>query len=492
MLVKVAALIDEKRTVVDIVHELRENIQSQDIFHVLHILSDWNLIVRDDFDLQTVVHWQRTASANQLRFLCETCEPFLQSLVSIDPFDDFPVFSYAVIATPPVNGSQLNANGVGEQKIYTAGTGFCQQAGVLAALGELAETIGVNWTAGVKTTRATVKQLGPKCIHPRKLMLFSERQYESRERWLRRYGKRHQVPFPVHSDVPLDWVTVTSYPHEKQFFIPAGFGYLNYPHDRDYLVADSNGCATGLTRNEATVAGFLELVERDAVAIWWYNGIIRPAIDMESFNDPELDECVDWMKRHNRLFYALDLTHDYDIPVIAALSVNSETTDIAIGFGANFGYLSALKSAVREMLQVYALKKIIERQMAADGAETLDQSARDFVDWANGNFVKRQPHMRPGGKRKLTAGLQSRMRPGDSTTRLPLCEALCRQKKQQLFTLDVTQPSFKVSVVRTIVPGMRHFRARFAPGRLYEVPVAIGWLSAHTSENDLTERPIPI
>lgn len=492
MLVKVAALIDGNRTVLDIVRELRASAQSQDVFHVLHTLRDWNLIVPDDFDPQTVVCWQRTELANQLRSLCETCGPSLQSLVSINPVDDFPVFSYAAISTPSVNGSEIKENGVDKQEIYSAGSGFTQQAGILATLGELAETIGANWTEGVKITQATVKELGQKCIHPHQLLLFSERQYEKRELWFKRYGKRHQIPFPVQSDVPLDWVTVTSYPDEKQFFIPAGFCYLNYPHDRNYLVADSNGCATALTRTEAIVLGFLELVERDAVAIWWYNRVTRPAIDAEYLNDPDLDECAHWMKRHNRLFYALDLTHDYGIPVIAALSVNCEETDIAMGFGANFNYLSAVKSAVREMLQVYALKRIIERQIAADGVESLDQSARDLIYWANSNFVRSHPHMWPDGKRASTVDLQFLMRPRDSTETLQSCAALCRQKKQQIFILDVLQPSFKVSVVRTIVPGMRHFRARFAPGRLYQVPMAMGWQPAPINENDLTQLPIPI
>jgi len=42
----------------------------------------------------------------------------------------------------------------------------------------------------------------------------------------------------------------------------------------------SNGCAAGNTREEAILQGFLELVERDAAAIWWYGEIRRPAIDL--------------------------------------------------------------------------------------------------------------------------------------------------------------------------------------------------------------------
>jgi ribosomal protein S12 methylthiotransferase accessory factor len=39
--------------------------------------------------------------------------------------------------------------------------------------------------------------------------------------------------------------------------------------------------------------------------------------------------------------------------------------------------------------------------------------------------------------------------------------------------------------MKAIVPGLRHFWARFAPGRLYDVPVALGWLDAPTAEADL-------
>ena len=89
--------------------------------------------------------------------------------------------------------------------------------------------------------------------------------------------------FPFETNVALDWVTVTSYPDKRPYLVPAGYCYLNYPRDRNYIVADSNGCAAAPTRTEAIVSGFLELVERDAVAIWSYNRIPRPGIDIGIF-----------------------------------------------------------------------------------------------------------------------------------------------------------------------------------------------------------------
>jgi oxazoline/thiazoline synthase len=42
-----------------------------------------------------------------------------------------------------------------------------------------------------------------------------------------------------------------------------------------------------------------------------------------------------------------------------------------------------------------------------------------------------------------------------------------------------------VPVARVIVPGLRHFYRRFAPGRLYDVPVKLGWIDRSVRESDL-------
>ena len=51
--------------------------------------------------------------------------------------------------------------------------------------------------------------------------------------------------------------------------------------------------------------------------------------------------------------------------------------------------------------------------------------------------------------------------------------------------LEQTRPDIGMPVARVIVPGMRHFWERFAPGRLYEVPVQMGWRTAPLAETEL-------
>ena len=60
----------------------------------------------------------------------------------------------------------------------------------------------------------------------------------------------------------------------------------------------------------------------------------------------------------------------------------------------------------------------------------------------------------------------------------------------ELLVLDQSRPDIELPVVKVIVPGMRHFWARFAPWRLYDVPVRLGRLPEPTPYEEL--NPIPL
>ena len=60
------------------------------------------------------------------------------------------------------------------------------------------------------------------------------------------------------------------------------------------------------------------------------------------------------------------------------------------------------------------------------------------------------------------------------------------QAGYDFLVLDQTRPDVEVPVVRVLVPGLRHFYRRFAPGRLYDVPVKLGLLDRPRLESELT------
>ena len=70
------------------------------------------------------------------------------------------------------------------------------------------------------------------------------------------------------------------------------------------------------------------------------------------------------------------------------------------------------------------------------------------------------------------------------------CRALVEAKGMEFLALDQTRPDIGMPVARVIVPGMRHFWARFAPGRLYDAPVEMGRRERPLAEADLNPAPV--
>ena len=67
---------------------------------------------------------------------------------------------------------------------------------------------------------------------------------------------------------------------------------------------------------------------------------------------------------------------------------------------------------------------------------------------------------------------------------------IARSKGLEVLMLDQTRADVELNVVKVIVPGMRHFWKRLAPGRLYDVPVEMGWLAQRRTEQEM--NPIPM
>lgn len=65
------------------------------------------------------------------------------------------------------------------------------------------------------------------------------------------------------------------------------------------------------------------------------------------------------------------------------------------------------------------------------------------------------------------------------------CQALVERLGLEMLVLDQTRPDIGLPVVKVLVPGLRHFWPRFAPGRLYDVPVQLGWLPRPLPEEEL-------
>jgi bacteriocin biosynthesis cyclodehydratase domain-containing protein len=316
---------------------------------------------------------------------------------------------------------------------------------------------------------ALLDDLGELAVDPRQCMNFSPSQYRDRERWNTRGVSHNWIPAPFDPDRPIEWVPVWSLSAGVFKYAPAAFCYYNYPAaaDHDFCRANSNGCAAGASLEDAFLQGFLELIERDAVAIWWYNRLSRPAVDLAAFSQPYFHALAEYYGRIGRRLWVLDVTADFFIPTFVAVSEGAATgrPDFILGSGAHFNSGVAIARALTEMNQ--ALPVILDGGVRLTLAERSDDC-----------------FLRPSGSTVDHADLAWPVHE-DLCDDVLACVEAARRRGIDVLVLDQTRPDVGLPVVRVIMSSMRHYWARLAPGRLYDVPVALGWLPAALDEEQM-------
>ena len=242
------------------------------------------------------------------------------------------------------------------------------------------------------------------------------------------------------------------------------------------LAADSNGCAAGNTLEEAIVQGFLELVERDAYAIWWYNRLQRPELDLGQFDDSYVRDLQNQLAQTGRRLWVLDVSSDLGIPTFAAVThwMQNGRENIEFGSGAHFDARIALLRALTELNQFLSLGLM--------GGGTGEKSS---LDGATPLRLEDHPYLTPSGNPMVQPELRSKFGHLDTREQAAACVSIAKRAGLDFLVLDQTRPDIEAPVVRVIVPGLRHFYRRFARGRLYDVPVELGLRDRPLKESEL-------
>ncbi len=358
------------------------------------------------------------------------------------------------------------------------GKGTSRVAAEVSAVCEALERFSGIYRGDEERKRATYAELGNDAIHPSACTLFSEQQYREREEWNRREGKYNWVPEHFDERRPIDWSPVWSLSHDRVKYVPTAYCYFGYPFDgsHDFCRSDSNGNSAGNNLEEAIVHGFLELVERECVALWWYNQVRRPGVDVGSFE-------LDYVRRNQiayesigRSLYVLDVTTARSVPAFAAISQSDDPNqhDHIFGFGAHFDPRLALLRAVTELNQF--LPEVVAREYASCPKSPGDHSflipAADLTPTRCSDFSYRPSK--------------------DLLDDVHGCANLVKQWGMEMLVLDQTRHDVGLPVIKVIVPGMRSWWARFAPGRLYSIPVKLKWLESSLQESQLNPDHISL
>jgi ribosomal protein S12 methylthiotransferase accessory factor len=357
------------------------------------------------------------------------------------------------------------------------GKGSTAEQGEASALMEAIERYsGIFQGDEIRVTRRFKDFSSGEVIRPNDVLLFSDAQY--RQNQLQTVDAAPAMPLPFDPSAEIEWSPVWSLRDERFKYLPTGILYFSYrDHAGIQAFADSNGCAAGNTFEEAIVQGFLELVERDSYAIWWYNRLQRAEVDLGQFDDPYVRDLRIQFAETGRRLWMLDITSDLGIPSFVALAHWNENSQeqIEFGSGAHFNARIAALRAITELNQFLSIGLM-------GGGPNTETSGHE----SSSPFrLQDHPYLMASGNPVVRPDFDSKFGDLDKRDQVIACVRLAKREGLDFLVLDQTRPDIEVPVARVIVPGLRHFYRRFAPGRLYDVPVKLGLRDLRLSEKKL-------
>jgi oxazoline/thiazoline synthase len=385
------------------------------------------------------------------------------------------------------------------------GKGSTAEQGEASALMEAIERYsGIFQGDEIRVTRRFTDFPSGDAILPNDVLLFSDAQYRRDQALTTGRGEAQSdpaeatpVPAPFERSAEIEWSPVWSLRDQRFKYLPTSLLYFFYRGSAAYQVhADSNGCAAGNTLEEAIVQGFLELVERDAYAIWWYNRSPRAAVDLGQFDDPYIRDLRIQLAETGRRLWVLDVTSDLGIPSFVTIAHWTESSQefVEFGSGAHFDARIAVLRAMTELNQFLSIGLMGGRSQNPSSQDSSQDSSQESSQESNLESnpagsrpfrLQDHPYLTPSGTAVVRSDFGSTFRPLDTREQVTACVSLAKREGLDFLVLDQTRPDIEAPVVRVIVPGLRHFYRRFAPGRLYDVPVKLGWRDRPLPENEL-------
>lgn len=151
---------------------------------------------------------------------------------------------------------------------------------------------------------------------------------------------------------------------------------VSFPwHGRSGLFGSSAGCAVASDLPTANQRAAYELIERDAVARWWFGQKTVPPPPSECQN--ALDGV--FVPGTGRRRWLLDLSTENNVPVIAAISTSRAGRGMILGAAAGSNYLSVATRASLELCQMEAAAHLASEKRKTLGVGSLTDVDRLWI-----------------------------------------------------------------------------------------------------------------
>jgi len=177
----------------------------------------------------------------------------------------------------------------------------------------------------------------------------------------------------------FQWMEVEDIVLKEKVLFPAQLIYWNYrifKNESILRLPNTNGAAGGFSREEATLSGIYEIIQRDAFFIFWLNKIPPPRINHATIQNKAIQKIFEGLGRYGLEGYILNTTADINIfsCVFILIDRNKGVAAVTMGGGCGMNIVDAIIRAYTEALSVrYWL-------IRTNSTYTLRPGYRHFID----------------------------------------------------------------------------------------------------------------
>jgi ribosomal protein S12 methylthiotransferase accessory factor len=266
-------------------------------------------------------------------------------------------------------------------------------------------------------------------------------------------------------------------------------------------VAVSTGAACGRSRPEAMLKGLCEVVERDAYIIMWRNRLPRPRVKI----DPRSNIYNLFNEKFARpgLEYILVYTTlDLSLPSFFGILIDRRRNppSLIVGGAASLNPDAAVLKTLLELVQ--GLKWMDSFEGQSFPVEPEFQNIRSFQDRVKLYALNHHPEAFSfllEGEDVIELSSISSLDTGNLHDNLQLCYGLIGEQDMEILASDLTTVDLEACglyVTKVLIPQCQPMegdhRAQFLGGeRWHDVPVRMGFRTAHTSIETVNPWPHP-
>ena len=355
------------------------------------------------------------------------------------------------------------ANFTGEALASLSGNGVAISEALASCIGEGAELLSQFQRTGDVVLTGTLTDAG-------------RRTTQCVQDWCR----AHLGEIEPAAQPSLDWVSGVRLGDGAPVLLPADLCLRRLPHTQTLLPrsALSTGCAAGVSRETAMLRAVLELIERDAASLWWMGGRCPRPIALEEPAAQSGAALLSVLRagRSARRSWLADVTTEFAVPCVAALSVDNDSRGLACGLAARMTLEEAVRAAILEMCQSELGLAVIEVKRRERGEAALNPVDRRHAARAEMLSAQDCELLHPKGTPLSSPPLK------DLAAADALAGVVARLASAgiEVYGLDLTREDIGIPVVRAVAPGLQLFPSQLAGARLGQVIAETGGGDPHT------------